>query len=227
MGDQPAALDDALEQVVTAARLHLAAIKAAEGASDDEDVWRSYVALNNASFTYDKLLLESYGEVTPWDNELIEVGTAGERFLTAPDVPIGEDPGDPYPSVLSVRQRRDFRVPSVTALLAAAQAAAARLASGVEVGPQTVAGAVRELIGEGDGSLASLDLPVLEPLGGVVTITEVAQAMDPTADGAELFRLGAGDRMVGRLDEPVDPPAGDTEPVDPPAGGEEPAGAGS
>ncbi len=43
-----AALDEALEQVISAARTHLAAIKAAQGERDDDAVWLAYVALNNA-----------------------------------------------------------------------------------------------------------------------------------------------------------------------------------
>lgn len=204
MTDQPAAIDDALEQVITAARDHLTAVKAADGAIDDENVWRSYVALNNASFAYDQLLLDAYGEVTPWDTEEIDI-EGKPRVLTEPGMAFGEVPGDPHPSVLSVRQRRDYLVPSVTALLAAAREAAQRAALDADVaGPETVAEAVLELVRDGDGSLAGLDVPELEPQVGVVTVVEVTEPLDLAtgeADPAELFATATGDRMIARLDE--------------------------
>ena len=43
MTDQHAELDAALERVIAAARAHLAAVKAAEGRVDDDDVWQAYV----------------------------------------------------------------------------------------------------------------------------------------------------------------------------------------
>ena len=61
MTDQYAELDSALERVVEAAQAHLAAVKAAQGRVDDDDVWQAYVNLNNASFAYDEQLLESFG----------------------------------------------------------------------------------------------------------------------------------------------------------------------
>src|SRR5436305_5395876 len=117
MTDQNAELDAALDEVVAAARAHLAAVKAAAGRIDDDDVWQAYVALNNASFAYDEKLLDAYGEVTPWDVESIDPEEADQRFgFGAGDVgPNGAV--DPYPQVVSVRQRRDYRVPSVAALL--------------------------------------------------------------------------------------------------------------
>jgi hypothetical protein len=203
MTDQQTALDDALEQVIAAARAHLAAVKAADGAIDDDGVWRTYVALNNSSYSYDQLLLDTYGEVTPWATEEIDLADEGAGLWTEGT---GEPATDPYPSVVSVRQRRDYRVPSVSALLAAAEQATRRLALEDEVpAPQTVADAVLGLVQAGDGSLGSLDVPALEPLEGVVTVTEVAEPLDleaaAAADGAELFGTGEGDRLVGRLDE--------------------------
>jgi hypothetical protein len=203
MTDQPAAIDDALEQVITAARNHLTAVKAAGGAVEDEQVWRSYVALNNASYAYDQLLLDEYGEVTPWDTEAIDV-EGKPKLLTQPGVAIGEHAKDPYPALLSVRQRRDYRVPSVAALIAAAQESAERLAASGEPvsAPETVADAVLELVRDGDGSLAGLDVPELEPLAGAVTVVEVSSPLAGTADPAAVFAVGAGDRVLGRYDEP-------------------------
>ena len=80
MTDQHAELDAALERVVEAARAHLAAVKAAEGRVDDDDVWQAYVDLNNASFAYDEQLLDAFGEVTPWDVESIDPDEADQRF---------------------------------------------------------------------------------------------------------------------------------------------------
>ena len=206
-----AALDEALAQVVAAARAHLAAVRAA-GAADDGTVWRSYVALNNASHAYDQLLLDGFGEATPWDTEPIEqVGAGAPTLVAGPDRPIGEIPPDPHPGVVSVRQRRDYRVPSVAGLLAAAR-------GGAEPGvppPAGVADAMLALVAEGDGTLAGLDLAELELLSGAVTVVEVPGPLPPGAADAALFEVGAGHRQVGRLDEqpsgPGEPAAGDGE----------------
>jgi hypothetical protein len=118
---------------------------------------------------------------------------------------LGELRADPYPTVLSVRQRRDDLVPSVTALLAAAREAAQRAALDADVaGPESVAEAMLELVRDGEGSLAGLDVPELEPQVGVVTVLEVTEPLDlgaAEADPAVLFRTGDGDRMIARLDE--------------------------
>lgn len=119
MTDQHGELDAALERVIDAARAHLAAVRAAQGRIDDDAVWQAYVALNNASFAYDEQLLDAFGEVTPWDVESIDPDEADERFGAVE----GGEPTDPHPRVISVRQRRDYRVPSVAALLRAAEAA--------------------------------------------------------------------------------------------------------
>lgn len=207
MTDQNAALDAALERVVEAARAHLAAVKAAEGRVDDDDVWQAYVNLNNASFAYDEQLLDAYGEVTPWDVESIDPDEADQRFGLGVD---GFDPAtsaDPYPQVISVRQRRDYRVPSVSALLRVAEAARRNSVPEEEdAGPvESVGEAVLELLQAGDGSLASLDVPELEPLDGLLTVSEVAAPLDleayEDADGDGPFAPKEGDLLVGRLDE--------------------------
>src|SRR3954471_868398 len=120
MSDRHADLDAAFERVITAARDHLAAVRAADGRADDDEVWRAYVELNNASFEYDELLLDAFGEVTPWDVDPIDPDEADRQLG------VGIDPGvddDPYQHVVSVRQRRDYRVPSVSALLRLAESA--------------------------------------------------------------------------------------------------------
>lgn len=203
MTDRHAELDAALERVFAAAREHLAAVRAADGRIDDDSVWQAYVKLNNVSHEYDQLLLDVYGEVTPWDVEAIDPSEL-DRGVVEPEA------DDPYPFVVSVRQRRDYRVPSVSALLAAAEAARrGGLSSGEpEEGVEPVASvgeAVLELLQSGDGSLAGLDVPQLEPLDGVVAVAEVTTPLDPEAyaddDGVGAFTIDAGDRIVGRLDE--------------------------
>ncbi|MBG0567463.1 hypothetical protein [Actinoplanes aureus] len=206
MSDQNAELDAALERVVEAARAHLAAVKAAAGRIDDDDVWQAYVDLNNASYAYDEKLLDAYGEVTPWDVESIDPDEADSRFGLVGDGSDGAA-GDPYPQVVSVRQRRDYRVPSVAALLRVAEnARRTSVPDDEDPGPvESVGEAVLELLQAGDGSLASLDVPELEPLDGLLTVTEVAEPLDleafDDADGSGPFAPVEGDQLVGRLDE--------------------------
>ena len=206
MTDRNAELDDALERVFDAARAHLAAVKAAEGRIDDDDVWQAYVDLNNASFAYDERLLDAFGEVTPWDVEAIDPDEADQRFgLGVGGLEGGAE--DAHPQVISVRQRRDYRVPSVGALLRAAEAAR-RNAVPDDEDPgavESVGEAVLELLQAGDGSLSSLDVPEMEPLDGLLTVTEVAKPLDLEAyeddDGAGPFAPAEDDVLVGRLDE--------------------------
>jgi hypothetical protein len=207
MTDLNADLDAALERVVQAARAHLAAVKAAEGRVDDDGVWQAYVDLNNASFGYDEKLLDAFGEVTPWDVESIDPDEADQRFGLGVDGFDAATSADPYPQVLSVRQRRDYRVPSVSALLRVAEAARRNsVPEEQDPGPvESVGEAVLELLQAGDGSLSSLDVPELEPLDGLLTVSEVAEPLDLDAfedsDGEGPFAPREGDLLVGRLDE--------------------------
>jgi hypothetical protein len=207
MTDQYADLDAALERVIEAARAHLTAVKAAQGRIDDDDVWQAYVALNNASFAYDERLLDEFGEVTPWDVESIDPDEAARRFGLGVGGLDGGAADDPYPQVVSVRQRRDYRVPSVAALLRAAEAAR-REAVPEDEDPgevESVGEAVLELLQAGDGSLSSLDVPEMEPLDGLVTVSEVREPLDLEAyedtDGTGPFTPGPDEQLVGRLDE--------------------------
>jgi len=204
MSDRNAELVAALDTVVEAARAHLAAVQAAQGRIDDDGVWQAYVALNNASFAYDELLLDVHGEVTPWDVEAIDPDEADRAF--GGEVAVGEEPADPHPRVVSVRQRRDYRVPSVTALLRVATEARPPVTEGGPTEPIAgVAEAVLELLQSGDGSLGMLDLPELEPLDGVVIVAEVNAPFNPEAhdpaDAEAPFRMADADRIAGRLDE--------------------------
>jgi hypothetical protein len=219
MTDQFAELDAALDRVVEATRAHLAAVKAAHakrppgeaaqarGLIDDDDVWQAYVDLNNASFAYDDLLLSNFGEVTPWDVEAIDPDEADRRFGLGVGGIDGGLEADPYPQVISVRQRRDYRVPSVGALLRAAEAAR-RSVVPEDDDPgviESVGEAVLELLQAGDGSLAALDVPELEPLDGLLTVSEVAKPLNleefADEDGAGPFAPAGDDLLVGRLDE--------------------------
>ncbi|SCL28586.1 hypothetical protein [Micromonospora inyonensis] len=204
MTDQHVELDAALERVIDAARRHLAAVRAAQGRVDDDDVWQAYVELNNASFAYDEQLLDAFGEVTPWDVESIDPNEADAHF--GPDGE-GAEPTDPHPQVISVRQRRDYRVPSVSALIRAAEVAR-REGTPADDEPAPVEGvgeAVLELLQSGDGSLSALDVPELEPLDGVVMVSEVGTPVDLESfdddDPVGPFQPAADDRLVGRLDE--------------------------
>ncbi|WP_213450227.1 hypothetical protein [Rhizomonospora bruguierae] len=207
MTDEHAELDAALERVIEAAREHLAAVRRAAGKVDDDDVWQAYVDLNNASHAYDELLLDAFGEVTPWDVESIDPDEADQRFGVGLGGVDGTEPGDPHPRVISVRQRRDYRVPSVAALLRVAEAARRTALGGEEPDEpvDSVGAAVLELLESGDVSLASLDVPELEPLEGVVTVTEVSAPLDvdgyAAEDGTGPFQQGPEDRLVGRLDD--------------------------
>ncbi|WP_433292751.1 hypothetical protein ACQP2F_28830 [Actinoplanes sp. CA-030573] len=207
MTDQNAELDAALEEVVAAARAHLAAVKAAAGRIDDDDVWQAYVALNNASFAYDEKLLDAFGEVTPWDVESIDPDEADQRFGLGTDGFDAAESTDPYEQVISVRQRRDYRVPSVGALLRVADVARRNsVPEDEDAGAvESVGEAVLELLQAGDGSLSSLDVPELEPLDGLLTVSEIAEPLDLEAfedsDGDGPFAPKEGDLLVGRLDE--------------------------
>jgi hypothetical protein len=205
MTDRHAELDAALERVITAARDHLAAVRAADGRADDDEVWRAYVELNNASFEYDEQLLDAFGEVTPWDVDPIDPDEADKQFGVGVG---GGSADDAYEHVISVRQRRDYRVPSVAALLRAAEAARRAAVQGADepvAAVESVGEAVLELMQASDVSLGALDIPELESLDGVVVVAEVAQPLDPEAfeetDGAGPFALDADDRLVDRLDE--------------------------
>jgi hypothetical protein len=199
-----AELDAALTRVLDAAREHLAAVRAAQGRPDDDRVWRAYVELNNASFAYDELMLDGYGEVTPWDVESIDPDDADREF----GVGAAGETDDPFPHVVSVRQRRDYRVPSVSALLRLAESArrAAPHAENEPVQPvESVGEAVLELMQLGDGSLGALDIAELEPLNGLVVVAQVGAELDPEEhddpEAAEAFRLGREDKVLDRLDE--------------------------
>jgi hypothetical protein len=195
--EQHAGLDAALETVISAARRHLEAVKAADGRPDDDAVWSAYVALNNAAVAYDDEMLARFGEVTPWDVQPIDPEAVDAEFSTV----VTER--DTEPMMIAVRQRRDYLVPSTVALLRVAQKLRAGAEDDTEV--TTVGEAVLELLQAGDGSLAPLDIPELEPLDGVVTVSEIETSLDldaaPEDDVDALFAVADDERLVGRFDE--------------------------
>ncbi len=94
----------------------------------------------------------------------------------------------------------------MAALLRAATQGRPSPAEGEQYEPiETVAEAMLELLQSGDGSMAMLDVPELEPLDGVVVVAEVAAALSTEEfegpDAAGAFELAGPDRAVGRLDE--------------------------
>ncbi|GIG59252.1 hypothetical protein Lfu02_36240 [Longispora fulva] len=195
--DRHTELEAALESVIAAARVHLEAVKAADGRPDDDAVWSAYVALNNAAVAYDDEMLSSFGEVTPWDVQPIDPDAADVEFAS---VTVDRDA---EPTLIAVRQRRDYLVPNAAALMRVAQKLRTEADDDTEVA--NIGEAVLELLQAGDGSLAPLDIPELEPLDGVVTVSEVDSSLDPDAapedDIDAVFAVGAGEKLVGRFDE--------------------------
>lgn len=213
-----AEIDAALEAVVTAARAHRALLKAGERTSE-QDLYRAYVALNNATVRYDDLLNATYDEVTPWDVEYIE--PAAEEFV---EVINGAEAmrapsSEPEPPVkegsvtISVRQRRDYQVPDVAELRELA--AEVRRQTWADHDPSYartpvthLGDAVYELILAGDGSLAALDAyPQLIPGNGVLIINMVSEPLsfaDTDAEDTEQdepFRVAPTDALLYRMDE--------------------------
>lgn len=204
MSENHAAVEAALEQMISAARSHLAAVREAKGEVDSDEVWRAYVAFNNAAVAYDEALSSQYGEPLPWEVEAIDPDKA-DKFA-ADLIDSEKEADDPHPRVVSVRQRRDYSIPSVSALIKAAELARTEVAmEGAEEPITTVADALLELLQTSDGSLAALDIPELEPLDGIVTVAEVEKTFDPDdypeTDANGPFQIGGADKLVARLDE--------------------------
>jgi hypothetical protein len=192
-------LDAALARTFEAARAHLAAVRAG---ADDEVVEAAYRVFNNASAAYDELLFETYDEVTPWQVDTLEESDLDDAELSGDGMTI------------AVRQRRDYVVPDVTALLAAGTAA--RQAQGftgddVEgIGHDhevtDVGEAVYELLQSAGGSLSGLDVEELEARNGVLMVNAVAVPLeftdDPGTGEADLpFHCVPDSRMLLRIDE--------------------------
>jgi hypothetical protein len=199
-------LTTALESVISAARAHLDQVRAADGRVDDESVWHAYVELNNAACEYDELLRTHFDEVTPFDVEPLE---PDERDGDWHGVVSAEDVIEPdtEPAMITVRQRRDYLVPSAAALLRAAEHAREQVPDpeGDDQPLEGIGDAVLELLHAGDGTLRSLEISELTPLDGLVVINEAEHGLDvtETADGAEnaAFTVDRTEPVIGRLDE--------------------------
>ncbi|MDQ1674891.1 MAG: hypothetical protein QOC93_35 [Actinomycetota bacterium] len=193
-------LDAALARAFEAARAHLTAVR---GGADDEVVEAAYRVFNNASAAYDELLFETYDEVTPWQVDTLDDTDFAESELSGDGMTI------------AVRQRRDYLVPDVSALIAAGTAArrAQGLTGNHEVeGIETdhevteVGEAVYELLQAAGGSMSGLDVPELELRNGVLMVNSVALPLefsdDPGPGEADLpFVCVPDSRMLLRIDE--------------------------
>lgn len=199
-------LTAALEAVIDAARTHLEKVRAADGRVDDESVWHAYVELNNAACDYDEILRTRFDEVTPFDVEPLEADdrdgdwsglTSAEEMAEA----------DAEPALISVRQRRDYLVPSAAALQRAAERAREQVPDpeGDDQPVRGIGDAVLELLHAGDGTMRCLEVPELTPLDGLVVVNEVRMGLDVThtQDGAEnsAFVVDGAEPVIGRLDE--------------------------
>ena len=198
-------LSQALEAMIGAAREHLNQVRAADGRVDDESVWRAYVALNNAACEYDELLRTRFDEVTPFDVEPLEFEDLDVEWeQTVADEAVEPDP---EPTLISVRQRRDYLVPSVAALLRAAEHARDQVLDpeADDLPVQGIGDAVLELLHAGDGTLRCLEVPELTPLDGMVVVNDVLDGMDvahvPPGQENDAFSVVDEDSVLGRLDE--------------------------
>jgi hypothetical protein len=195
-------LDAALVRAYDAARAHLTAVRAG---ADDDAVEAAYRVFNNASAAYDELLFETYDEVTPWQVDTLEESDFEESELAGDGMTI------------AVRQRRDYIVPDVAALLTAGTEA--RRAHGFNadadvegISPELevteVGEAVYELLQAAGGSLSGLDVPELEARNGVLMVNAVAVPLefadDPGSGEGDLpFVCIPDSRMLLRIDEEI------------------------
>jgi hypothetical protein len=192
-------LDAALARAFEAARAHLAAVRAG---ADDEVVEAAYRVFNNASAAYDELLFETYDEVTPWQVDALDENDFTDAELSGDGMTI------------AVRQRRDYVVPDVEALLSAGTAArrthgmTGDEVEGIETDHEVtdVGEAVYELLQNAGGSLSGLDVPELEARNGVLMVNAVAVPLefgdDPGPGEADLpFVCVPDSRMLLRIDE--------------------------
>ena len=195
-------LDSALARTYDAARAHLTAVRAG---ADDDAVEAAYRVFNNASAAYDELLFETYDEVTPWQVDTLEESDFDESELAGDGMTI------------AVRQRRDYIVPDVAALLTAGTEA--RRAHGFNADPDVegispdlevteVGEAVYELLQAAGGSLSGLDVPELEARNGVLMVNAVGVPLefadDPGSGEGDLpFVCIPDSRMLLRIDEEI------------------------
>jgi hypothetical protein len=151
--------------------------------------------------------------------ETDESGDAGAAELPAPNgvapayAPVGAAAAADGSATVCVRQRRDFQVPDVGALIRLGsetrrQNWAAHDEQYGRTPVDNLGEAVYELVLAGDGSLAALDAyPELVPGNGVLLVNAVERPLVFTeaAEGEEdePFRLTPADVLLYRLDEEV------------------------
>ncbi|MFI5954201.1 hypothetical protein [Cryptosporangium sp. NPDC051539] len=204
-----AQIDAALDAVVVAARHHRTVLQA--GAAE-EQVWRAYVALNNATVRYDDLISDVYDEVTPWDCEYLETDEAVAAASAGGSVPTGSAPVGDGALMVSVRHRRDYVIPEPSRLLALAtetrRTSWATVDSTHAARPVTDLGeAVNELVQAGDGTVAALDAypEDLVPGNGVLLVNAVRRPLtfSDGPDGADPLLLGPDEEQLYRMDEEI------------------------
>ena len=150
--------------------------------------------------------------MTPWEvtDELFDGDEDDEDAVG--EVAAGPDePGDDLR--ISVRQRRDYVVPSIDGLLQAGSAARAVAWGELDRGRGTepvrsVGEAVYELLHAAGGSMGGLDVPALLPQSGLVLVNVVDDTLGPDDldapphEADELFAL-PDSPLVFSLYEPV------------------------
>ncbi|TQS40482.1 hypothetical protein [Cryptosporangium phraense] len=217
-----AQIDAALEAIVAAARHHRSVLRA--GAGEDQ-VWRAYVALNNATVRYDDLISDVYDEVTPWDCEYLEADESVP--VPAAAAPTSSAPVGDGALMVSVRHRRDYVIPEPSRLLALATEArrtswAAVDATHAARPVSEIGEAVNELVQAGDGTVAALDAypEELVPGNGVLLVNAVRRPLtfSDAPDGADPLLLGPDEQQLYRMDEEIvdeEPPVEYPAPRDP------------
>ena len=180
MTDQHGELDAALERVIDAARAHLAAVRGRPGprsttTTSGRRTWRSTTPPSPTTSSCSTRSARS------------RRGTSSRSTRTRPtsaSAPAERRRGradDPHPRVISVRQRRDYRVPSVAALLRVGRGGPPRGHARRTTSRRRSRRSARRCWSccrAGDGSLGALDVPELEPLDGVVMVSEVDTPLD-------------------------------------------------
>ncbi|GAA1693517.1 hypothetical protein GCM10009765_48480 [Fodinicola feengrottensis] len=194
-------LDVALERVIHASKVHLDAVRSGH----EPAIAEAFSELAAASEVYGARLRSATGEVTPWR-------------------PVRASRRKPDPATLvhdgmtvSVRKRRDYTVPNVDDLLAAAtdirndtfSAGGADVHwSDLDADISDVGEAIYELLQAADGSLAGLDIPELWAGAGLIMVNAVPRPLDLTEDDDQEdlpFLLGRRTAVLMRIDEQVQP----------------------
>ena len=193
-----------------AAKVHLDAVRSGGEAAIAE----AFSELARASELYGSRLRTGTGEVTPWR-------------------PVRASRRKPDPATLvhdgmtvSVRKRRDYTVPNVEDLLAAAtdirndtfESGGADVHwSDLDADISDVGEAIYELLQGADGSLSGLDIAELVANPGLIMVNAVPRPLDLDEDDDQEdlpFLLGRRTAVLMRIDEQVQPGAPEPDPFD-------------